>query len=62
MGMVQKLRYIFKRRDKIKLVVLLLMIIVGSFLELSGVAAFMPFIEIAMTPESIFENEWLSKM
>ena len=36
--MVQKLRYIFNRTDKIKLVALLLMIILGSFLELFGVA------------------------
>lgn len=58
--MLQKLRYIFNRRDKIKLVILLLMIIVGSFLELSGVAAFMPFIEIVMSPGNILENKWLS--
>lgn len=58
--MLHKLRYIFNRNDKIKLVVLLFMIIVGSFLELSGVAAFMPFIEIVMTPEAIFTNKWLS--
>ena len=60
--MLQKLRYIFNRRDKIKLAILLLMIIVGSFLELSGVAAFMPFIEIVMSPENIFENKWLSTL
>lgn len=60
MEMFQKLRYIFNRRDKLKLVVLLFMIVVGSFLELSGVAAFMPFIEIVMAPEAIFTNKWLS--
>lgn len=60
--MVQKLRYIFNRRDKIKLVILLLMIILGSFLELFGVAAFMPFIETAMSPENIFESVWMSKL
>ena len=62
MRMIQKLRYIFKHRDKVRLVVLLLMIIVGSFLELTGVAAFMPFIEVVMAPESIFENKWLSML
>ncbi len=60
--MVQKLRYIFNRRDKIKLAILLLMIILGSFLELFGVAAFMPFIETAMSPENIFESVWMSKL
>lgn len=60
--MVQKLRYIFNRTDKIKLVALLLMIILGSFLELFGVAAFMPFIETVMSPENIFENVWLSAL
>lgn len=60
--MFNKLRFIFERKDKIQIIFLLLLIIIGSFLELSGVAAFMPFIEMVMSPENIYENIWLSKI
>lgn len=60
--MIQKLNYIFDKRDKAKIVLLLFMIIAGSFLELFGVAAFMPFIETVMSPSTIFENIWLNKI
>jgi len=55
--MIQKLRYIFNRKDKIKIFFLMIMIIIGSFLQLLGVTAFMPFIEIVMEPGKIFETE-----
>lgn len=57
--MLQKLRYIFNRKDKFKISGLLVMMVLGSFLELSGVAAFMPFIEIVMSPENISKTPWL---
>ena len=60
--MLRKLRYIFSRSDKIRLVWLLFMIIIGSFLELSGVAAFMPFIEVVMSPENIHKTKWLNDL
>ena len=60
--MIRKLNYIFNKRDKVRIIILLFMIIIGSFLELTGVAAFMPFIEIVMSPSNIQENIWLSKI
>ena len=51
--MIRKLNYIFNKRDKVRIIILLFMIIIGSFLELTGVAAFMPFIEIVMSPSNI---------
>ena len=60
--MLRKLRYIFSRSDKIKLAGLLFMIVIGSFLELSGVAAFMPFIEVVMSPENIHKTKWLADL
>lgn len=58
--MLKKLNYIFDKKDKWKLFFLMIMIIIGSFLELSGVAAFMPFIEIVTDANVIFESPILS--
>lgn len=58
--MVQKLNYIFSRRDKGRLFILMIMMMVGSVVELMGVTIFMPFINIIMYPDAIRENEWLS--
>lgn len=57
--MIKKLRYILNRKEKIKLVLILFMLIIGSFLELLGVGVFVPFIELVMNPKAVQENEIL---
>ncbi len=57
--MFGKLNYIFSRRDKIRLVLLMIMMVIGSVLELMGVTIFMPFINIIMEPGQIQESEIL---
>ncbi|NLL77137.1 MAG: ABC transporter ATP-binding protein [Clostridiales bacterium] len=57
--MIKQLSYIFNRRDKVKIVFILFMVIVGSFFELMGVTIFMPFIQILMDPAIIKENVYL---
>ena len=51
--MLKQLGYIFSKKDKVKIFFLLIMVIMGAFFELMGVAIFMPFIEIVMDPGSI---------
>ena len=51
--MIQKFRYIFSRADKFKLVGLVVLMIIGSVLELLAVAVFNPFIEVMMQTSSI---------
>ena len=58
--MLNKLNYIFSKRDKVRLVLLMFMMMIGSVLELMGVTIFMPFINIIMEPEQIRENEILA--
>ncbi len=53
MDMLKQLGYIFSKKDKVKIFFLLIMVIIGAFFELMGVAIFMPFIEIVMDPGSI---------
>lgn len=58
--MLKKLNYIFTKKDKIKVVFLMIIVIIGSFLELASVSIFSPFIEIIMDPSSLKENELMS--
>ena len=57
--MVKKLRYVFDRKDKIKLVGLAILMVIGSVLELLAVAVFNPFIEVLMQTSSIEDDSFL---
>lgn len=56
-GLISMLRYIFDRRDKWRIAVLLAAIVIGSFLELMGVMVFMPFVDI-IADQSRIETTW----
>ena len=58
--MAGKLGYIFSRSEKLKLFLLMVAIVVGSFLELMGVAVFTPFINIIMEADAIRQNRLLN--
>ena len=58
--MLNKLRYIFSHKEKVQLVGILVVVVIGSFMELLGVSVFMPFIQILLDPESIQTNELLN--
>lgn len=57
---VTELRYIFDRKQKIGMLLLLVAIGIGTFLELAGVTAIMPFINVVMNPVSI-QKTWYLK-
>jgi len=57
--MWNKLNYIFSGKDKRKISMLLVMIMIGSFFELLGITIFLPFIELIMEPSAIQQNEML---
>lgn len=58
-GLISMLRYIFDRRDKRRIVILLVSIVIGSFLELMGVMVFMPFVEIIADQSTIGKTWYL---
>lgn len=60
-GILTKLGYIFDKRDKWKISVLLVAVVLGSFLELLGVTIFMPFINIIQEPGEI-RKKWYLKL
>ena len=60
--MFRKLNYIFSKRDRFRMILLMFLMIIGSFLELLGVAVFQPFVNVIMNPGSIAETPWLSML
>lgn len=55
-SMLKKLNYIFTKRDKVKIFILMIVVIAGSFLELSAVSIFSPFINVIMDPSKLYDN------
>ncbi len=65
MNILNKINYILDKRQKRNLVILLLIIIVGSFVELLGVSMISPIISIINSPELINKSRiyiWLGKI
>ena len=60
-SLLKKLGYIFSKKDKKKIALLLVAVVIGSFLELLGVSAFTPFVNIIMNQDSI-QTTWYLKM
>lgn len=58
--MFKKLGYILTAKEKRRIILLLIMVIIGSFLELAGVSIFMPFINIVMDMNCIQETPYLN--
>lgn len=58
--MLKKLSYIFSRADKIKIFILMVVVVIGSFLELMSVSIFSPFIELIMSPDALQESSTMS--
>ncbi|MDE7031014.1 MAG: ABC transporter ATP-binding protein/permease [Lachnospiraceae bacterium] len=54
--MLKKINYVLDRRQKINLGILLVIILIGAFVELLGVSAIMPLINVAMQPETMHEK------
>lgn len=59
MSTINKLLYIFNKRQKFEVVGLGILIIIGAAFELLGITAILPFISIAMDSRQALENEYL---
>lgn len=58
--MIKKLNYIFSTKDKIKIVLLTIMILIGSILELLAISLFSPFIDGIMDQNIMLESTIMS--
>lgn len=54
--MINKIGYIFDKKEKLKFVILTIMVVIGSFFELLSISLFSPFIELIMDSEAINDN------
>ena len=57
--MYKKINYILDKEQKIKLVVMLIVILIGALFELLGVSAIMPLISVATNPDAVNEKWYL---
>lgn len=58
--MLKKISYVLDKRQKRNLGILLVIILVGAFVELLGVSAILPIINVALEPETIDTTWYLS--
>ena len=58
--MFKKISYVLDKRQKRNLCILLIIILVGAFVELLGVSAILPIINVALEPETIDTTWYLS--
>ena len=59
MDLIHKIGYIFDRKQKIRLIQLGMIIVIGALFELLGVSAILPFINVVMDPDSIKTTPYL---
>lgn len=59
MSSIKKILYIFDRKQKIEVFGLILLIAIGAGLELFGLTAVLPFINVAMDLDKVYEEEIL---
>lgn len=59
METIKKALSIFTRRQKIKLIIITAIILGGSLCELIGVTAILPFINVALDFDVVFENQYM---
>ena len=59
MEIFKKINYILTGRQKARMLILLVMVILGGLVELLGVAAIFPVVSVASSPDSIQQNQYL---
>ncbi|MCR4740282.1 MAG: ABC transporter ATP-binding protein/permease [Lachnospiraceae bacterium] len=56
--MLKKINYVLNRQQKIMLILMIFMIIIGSFLETLGVSAILPLVDVVTNPSVIDSNKY----
>ena len=60
--MLQKVGYLFDKKQKRQLVGLAVLILIGGLLETLGVSLLLPVVEVLMNPEDIMDNKFVAKV
>lgn len=56
-GLLQKIAYLFEKKQMVQLVGLAVLILIGGILETLGVSMMLPLVQALMSPDKIMENE-----
>ena len=54
--MLKKMQKIFDRKQKLEILKLMVLVIIGAFSELIGVSVIVPFISVITTPEELMQE------
>lgn len=57
--MIKKIGYVLDTKQKMNLAILLILIIIGAFVELLGVSAILPIVNVALNPDTIYTKWYL---
>ena len=60
MDLFRKINYILNRKQKIRLLMLVVIIFLGGIMELIGISAIMPFVNVLMEPEIIHTKQYFN--
>ncbi|MDD6811839.1 MAG: ABC transporter ATP-binding protein [Lachnospiraceae bacterium] len=60
--MLQKISYMFDKKQKLQFVGLAVLILIGGVLETLGVSMMLPVVQVIMEPEALMENETVQKI
>lgn len=60
--MLQKVSYLFDKKQKRQLAGLAVLILIGGLLETVGVSMLLPVVEAIMDPEAIMHNKWVASL
>lgn len=58
--MIKQLSYIFNRKEKVKILILFVVAVIGSILECVSVSVFQPFVQVCMDASVIRDNKYLN--
>lgn len=61
-GLLQKIAYLFDKKQMVQLVGLAVLILIGGTLETLGVSMMLPLVQVIMSPDKIMENEFVGKI
>ncbi len=62
MNVLKKINYIFNKKQKIQLLMLFFMVLIGSACELMGVTMILPFIDAVLQQDAVLEKWYMRKL
>ena len=62
LSIIKKINYILDRRQKNKAIWVLVTALISSNLELLSVTAILPFVQAVISPEALFDNQYIKKV